>query len=53
LPAFSIDYKEKFTDEASVVEAYGIFVNLVEGEQTNIKITTPQDLELAKVLLQE
>lgn len=53
LPAFSIDYKEKFTDEASVVEAYGIVVNLVEGEQTNIKITTPQDLELAKVLLHE
>jgi 2-C-methyl-D-erythritol 4-phosphate cytidylyltransferase len=51
LPAFSIDYKEKFTDEASVVEAYGIFVNLVEGEQTNIKITTPHDLELAKILL--
>jgi 2-C-methyl-D-erythritol 4-phosphate cytidylyltransferase len=53
LPAFSIDYKEKFTDEACVVEAYGIVINLVEGEQTNIKITTPQDLELAKILLNE
>ena len=53
LPAFAIDYKEKFTDEASVVEAFGIKINLVEGEKSNIKITTPQDLELAKVLLFE
>jgi len=32
LPAFQIDYKDKFTDEASVVEAYGMKVSLVEGE---------------------
>lgn len=53
LPAFAIDYKEKFTDEASVVEAFGIKINLVEGENSNIKITKPQDLELAKVLMFE
>lgn len=52
-PAFAIDYKEIFTDEASVVEAFGIKINLVEGEKNNIKITTPQDLELAKILLFE
>jgi 2-C-methyl-D-erythritol 4-phosphate cytidylyltransferase len=53
LPAFAIDYKEKFTDEASVVEAFGIKINLVEGENSNIKITKPQDLELAKALMFE
>lgn len=53
LPAFEIDYKDVFTDEASVVEAFGLKINLVEGEKNNIKITTPQDLELAKLLLLE
>lgn len=51
LPAFDIDYKEKFTDEASVVEAFGIKVNLIDGEKNNFKITTQHDLEIAKVLL--
>ncbi|HEY6504956.1 MAG TPA: 2-C-methyl-D-erythritol 4-phosphate cytidylyltransferase, partial [Chitinophagaceae bacterium] len=36
LPAFQIDYKDKFTDEATVVEAFGLKVTLVEGEETNI-----------------
>ncbi|MDE3185570.1 MAG: 2-C-methyl-D-erythritol 4-phosphate cytidylyltransferase [Bacteroidota bacterium] len=53
LPAFAIDYKDFFTDEASVVEAFGLKINLVEGEKNNIKITTPRDLELAKILLLE
>ena len=53
LPAFNIDYKEKFTDEATVVEAFGMRVNLVEGEETNIKITHPVDLETAKSILDE
>lgn len=53
IPAFNIDYKKKFTDEAVVVEAYGIKINLIEGEKTNIKITTPSDLKLAEALLSE
>ncbi len=53
LPAFNIDYKEAFTDEASVVEAYGIKVHLIEGEKNNIKITAPQDLKLAELLMFE
>lgn len=53
LPAFAIDYKEKFTDEASVVEEFGIKINLIEGEKNNIKITTSQDLKLANILLFE
>jgi 2-C-methyl-D-erythritol 4-phosphate cytidylyltransferase len=53
LPAFEIDYKDTFTDEASVVEAFGLTVNLIEGEVNNIKITTPGDLVLAESLLLE
>jgi len=53
LPAFKIDYKATFTDEASVVEAFGLTVNLIEGEINNIKITTPGDLLLAEFLLLE
>jgi 2-C-methyl-D-erythritol 4-phosphate cytidylyltransferase len=53
LPAFQIDYKEKFTDEASVVEAFGLKVTLVEGEENNIKITTPVDLVIAEKIINE
>lgn len=53
LPAFQIDYKEKFTDEATVVEAYGMKVTLVEGEENNIKITRPVDLLIAEKILSE
>lgn len=52
-PAFAIDYKERFTDEASVVEAFGLKVTLVEGEPTNIKITTPLDLVVAEKILEQ
>ncbi len=48
LPAYKIDYKDKFTDEATVVEAFGLKVQLVEGEEHNIKITRPLDLEIAE-----
>ena len=53
LPAYNIDYKESFTDEASVVEAFGIKINLIEGESNNFKITTLSDFNLAKILLPE
>lgn len=53
LPAFQIDYKDKFTDEATVVEAYGMKVSLVEGEEDNIKITRPGDLLIAERILEE
>jgi 2-C-methyl-D-erythritol 4-phosphate cytidylyltransferase len=52
LPAYQIDYKEQFTDEATVVEAFGLKVNLIEGEIDNIKITTPRDLILADLILE-
>jgi 2-C-methyl-D-erythritol 4-phosphate cytidylyltransferase len=51
LPAFNIDYKEHFTDEATVVESFGIKVSLVAGEESNIKITHPVDLLIAESIL--
>lgn len=44
-------YQPGFTDDASVVEAYGQKVFLVEGNRENIKITTPFDLTVASALL--
>jgi 2-C-methyl-D-erythritol 4-phosphate cytidylyltransferase len=51
LAAFQIDYKDGFTDEATVVEAFGLKVNLIEGETKNLKITTPADLFTAEFIL--
>ena len=53
LPAFQIDFKDKFTDEAAVVEVYGIKLALVEGEEFNIKITRPLDMLFAANVLAE
>lgn len=46
--AYKTEYKENYTDDASAVEAMGEKIILVEGEATNIKITTSFDLELAE-----
>ena len=51
LPAYQIDYKDKFTDEATVVEAFGLKVKLIQGEENNFKITRPVDLLVAEHLL--
>jgi len=53
LPAFDVDYKDKFTDEATVVEAYGLRVSLAEGDETNIKITRPVDLSIAEKIIEQ
>ena len=45
-------YNDGFTDDASVVEAFGFDITLVEGNRENIKITTPYDLKIAEVLVQ-
>lgn len=51
LPAFQQEYSTSFTDEATVVEAYGEQVFLVDGERNNIKITTPEDMVIAEAIL--
>ena len=45
--------KLPITDDCSAVEAMGMAVKLVEGEETNIKITTPLDLKLGEAILEE
>ena len=40
-----------FTDEATVVEAFGLKIHLIEGEENNIKITNPVDMLIAEQLL--
>ena len=44
-------YNDGFTDDASVIEAFGFDVTLVEGNRENIKITTPFDLIIAEALI--
>jgi 2-C-methyl-D-erythritol 4-phosphate cytidylyltransferase len=51
LGAYTMDHQEAFTDEATVVEIAGHEVHLIDGEQTNIKITTPEDLMYAELFL--
>jgi 2-C-methyl-D-erythritol 4-phosphate cytidylyltransferase len=51
--AYNQLYHDSFTDEAGVVEKLGVKINLVEGEKTNIKITTPVDLLIAERILEE
>lgn len=49
--AYRQEFSNQFTDDASVVEASGYKISLVEGNRENIKITTPFDLIMAEKLL--
>jgi 2-C-methyl-D-erythritol 4-phosphate cytidylyltransferase len=51
LDAYNRPYTPDFTDDASVVEASGITVSLVESNRENIKITSPADLAVAEYLI--
>ena len=51
--AYQQEYTDGFTDDASVVESLGERVHLVEGNRENIKLTTPFDLKLAEMLLED
>ena len=48
---FELTYDEAFTDEASLMERLDVDVYLVEGEERNIKVTTPLDLKVAELLV--
>lgn len=41
------------TDDCSAVECLGMKIRLVEGEERNLKVTTPMDLKIAEMLLEE
>lgn len=49
--AFRQPYSDAFTDDASVVEAMGHKVTMVDGNRENIKLTTPFDLVVAEAVL--
>lgn len=49
--AYKQPYSDAFTDDASVVEKAGFTINLVEGNYTNLKITYPEDIAIAELLL--
>lgn len=48
--AYEAPYRNDFTDDASVAEFSGIKIHLIPGLRENIKITYPQDLEIASIL---
>jgi 2-C-methyl-D-erythritol 4-phosphate cytidylyltransferase len=49
--AYRQAYRPEFTDDASVVEAMGVEIHTIMGEDTNLKITTREDFLLAASLL--
>lgn len=51
--AYRVSYQDSFTDDASVVEYSNHRVHLIEGGETNFKITTPLDLKVAEFLISQ
>jgi 2-C-methyl-D-erythritol 4-phosphate cytidylyltransferase len=49
--AYQRDYRPDFSDDATVLEAMGEKINLIEGNRENIKITNPEDLLISGALL--
>ena len=45
--AYELPYDLSYTDDASVASRYGIPLSYIDGERNNIKLTTPEDMELA------
>lgn len=51
--AYKQDYSTAFTDDASVVEAFGHRIIPVDGNRENIKITTPLDMQIAELIIKQ
>jgi len=49
--AYTQDFSNTFTDDASVFEANGGKINTLLGEEKNLKITTQEDLNIASILI--
>jgi 2-C-methyl-D-erythritol 4-phosphate cytidylyltransferase len=49
--AYQVDDNELFTDDASVVEHFGQKIFLINGDYKNIKITSPEDMEIGEIFL--
>lgn len=50
---FAIEHGLDFTDDCQLAEAIGVKVCMTEGGYENIKITTPEDIRIANLLLEE
>lgn len=48
--AYKQPYQDSFTDDASVVDSIGQEITLIDGNRENIKITTPFDVRMARIL---
>jgi 2-C-methyl-D-erythritol 4-phosphate cytidylyltransferase len=53
MAAYEQPYSRDFTDDASVVEKFGYPVSTVDGNSENIKLTTPLDMAIAKILIDD
>ena len=55
MQAYKKAMAEKFysTDDSAIVERYGGKVKVIMGSYTNIKVTTPEDLDMAEMLLKK
>ena len=51
--AYQQPYDSRFTDDATVVESLGIKITLIEGERSNIKLTTPEDMIYAEAMIEK
>ena len=49
----TVENSKDFTDDCMLIEAYGKTVKFVDGDYENIKITTPEDIELAESYLKQ
>lgn len=50
--AYAMEFDPSFTDDATVAESAGFRIELVEGQRSNMKITTPEDMEIASLLME-
>lgn len=51
--AYEQEFDTRFTDDATVVESLGVKITLFDGERSNIKLTTPDDMIYAEAMLQQ
>lgn len=51
--AYQEPFRNDFTDDASVVQYAGIDINIIEGERDNIKLTYPEDMDIAALLIKK
>ena len=51
--AYTQPFDARFTDDATVVESLGVKINLFNGDRSNIKLTTPEDMIYAEAMLRQ